>query len=140
MRIKSLNACSFIIVKKLSDRDAPLTPLLWFVFGNMFIYAPFAFYYWEPMNMIGFFLVFLIAVLGTLAQFFVIKGYYLEDASFLNSIEYTKLVFASILGFLVFNEIPTFHIIIGAGIIIFSNFVILSTKQPEYKLKPKQKC
>ena len=45
-------------------------------------------------------------------------------ASVVGNIEYTQLVYAAILGFLLFSEVPDIYTIIGAAIIVGSSIYI----------------
>ncbi len=60
------------------------------------------------------------AIASTAAQFFVVMAYRLGRASVLAPVSYVQLVWAGLLGFLVFGNIPDGWTLIGAGIIMAS--------------------
>ncbi len=53
-----------------------------------------------------------------------VKALRLGEASVVGNVEYTQLVYAIILGFLLFNEVPDIYTIIGAAIIVGSSIYI----------------
>ena len=64
------------------------------------------------------FLILLIAVLGTSAHFFIIKAYQLAQASILQPFNYLQLVFVSIIGIIFFNEILEIPVLLGSCIVV----------------------
>ena len=63
-------------------------------------------------------------VLGTVTQACYIKGMSEGDAAVMAPVDYTRLIFAIIFGFLLFSDIPNAQTLIGAGIIIASTLYI----------------
>ena len=64
------------------------------------------------------FLILLIAVLGTSAHFFIIKAYQLAQASILQPFNYLQLVFVSIIGMIFFKEILEIPVLLGSCIVV----------------------
>ena len=71
-------------------------------------------------------LLFLLAmgVIATAANWIGVKALRLGEASVVGSIEYTQLVYAAILGFLLFGEVPDIYTLVGAAIIVASAIYI----------------
>ena len=63
-------------------------------------------------------------VLGTITQAFYIKGMSEGDAAVMAPMDYTRLIFAIGLGYLLFREIPNTLTMVGAGVIIASTLYI----------------
>ena len=59
-------------------------------------------------------------VLGTITQACYIKGMAQGDAAVMAPIDYTRLVFAVMLGYALFGEIPNAMTMAGAGVVIAS--------------------
>jgi drug/metabolite transporter (DMT)-like permease len=77
-------------------------------------------------------LVFL-ALLGSVAvagQFCVLRGTRLAQASFIAPFFYASLVYAAILGYVFFSEVPTTHTIIGSVIILIGAFILAREDTP----------
>ena len=62
-----------------------------------------------------------IALLMSIVQYCMIKGYKEAQASAAQPLEYVRLLYAAGIGFLVFNEIPTIWTWTGAVLIIGSS-------------------
>ena len=60
----------------------------------------------------------MICILGTTAHYFVIKAYQVSQASILQPFNYLQLVFVSIIGIFIFDEILEIPIVIGSVIIV----------------------
>jgi len=62
----------------------------------------------------------LIGVASTAGQWIVILAFRYADASVLAPFSYTQLLWVSILGFLIFGEVPDLWTVVGAAIIVAS--------------------
>ena len=62
----------------------------------------------------------LIGVASTLGQWIVVLAFRYADASVLAPFQYTQLLWVSILGFLVFGELPDIWTVVGAVFIVAS--------------------
>ena len=63
-------------------------------------------------------------VLATLAQWFGVRAMRLGEASVIGNVDYTQLIWAAIIGYLVWQEIPDAYTLLGAAIIIGSSLYI----------------
>jgi len=98
-----------------------LLSLVTFVFG-MFN-ADFA-WVWPPAR--DFALLALIGILGGLGQILITHCYRYADASIIAPFDYTSMIWALIIGWLVFAEVPDRLVLIGAAVVVSSGiFVIL---------------
>ena len=68
----------------------------------------------------------LTAIAGTLAHIFIIRGLHLAPASTVQPFNYTMLVAAAFLGYLVFGDIPDALTITGACIVVASGLYALN--------------
>lgn len=75
-----------------------------------------------------------IGVITIITQFCSIKSLAYSSPAFVAPFEYTRIIFAIPLGFMFFNEIPDYHTIIGALIIIYANVMIAKLKIQHKKL------
>jgi drug/metabolite transporter (DMT)-like permease len=66
-----------------------------------------------------------IGVLGSLGHFFLIAGHKLAPASVLSPFVYTQLIWVVILGYLVFDHVPTGWTMAGAAMVIASGLYLL---------------
>ncbi len=65
-------------------------------------------------------LILMICFLGTSAHYFVIKAYQYSEASLLQPFNYLQLVFVSLIGMIVFNEVLEIPVVIGSLMIVFA--------------------
>jgi len=63
-------------------------------------------------------LILMICFLGTSAHYFVIKAYQYSEASLLQPFNYLQLVFVSLIGMIVFNEIFEIPVLIGSSMVV----------------------
>ena len=69
-------------------------------------------------------LLILIGLLGSIANLLLTKSYQLAEVSLTTPLKYLSLVFATIFGFYIFNEVPTMYTLYGASLIIISSAII----------------
>ena len=114
-----------IFTRKLATYDAPLTTLLYTsVFGMVCtsLYVPVT---WEAPDALGWTLLILAGVFGASGQLALIKAIQLAPVSTIAPFNYLGLVWASILGFIFFRDLPDRYTLIGAAIIAGSGLYIL---------------
>lgn len=75
-------------------------------------------------------LLIVIGIFGGIGQILITQAYQYADASLVAPFEYTSMVWALLLGWFVFSELPQTTILVGAGIVILSGlFIILREHQ-----------
>ena len=72
---------------------------------------------WFPLISIG--------VLGGCGQLLITQGFRYADASILAVFDYTSLVWAVLIGLVVFSEIPSVYVITGAGVVITAGLLVV---------------
>ena len=115
-----------IMTRKLAASDNWFTTLFYTGAGGLFwVSLPVAFF-WRPLDLghLGVFAV--IGVLGALAHLFIVKALEAAQASLLAPFNYTKLIWAAAIGFVVFTETPSLATIIGSLVIVASGLFILT--------------
>jgi len=116
---------ALVCVRKLSQVESTATLLSYqAIFVGLLAGIP-MFWFWKTPNVNE--LIFLLSMGGiaTLAQWVGIKALRFGEASIISSIKYTELVFASIFGFWIFDEIPDAQTLIGASVIILSGLLMI---------------
>ena len=109
-----------IIQKHLSSKMDSLPLMVWYSVGVSIVSAPFALYFWSSPNFIQWTLMILIGLLATTAQFFYIKAFRNAEASFLAPMMYFHIIPVTIIGFLIFSEVPSRNTLIGVTFILFA--------------------
>jgi len=117
-----------IITKKIAKDDSSITILSYqSVFMTMFSFF-IVLFYWETPNAITFVYLVLAGACGTVLHLALNHAYKLVDVSMTQPYSFLSLVFASIIGFYIFNEIPDLFTWIGACV-IFIGVLIISYRE-----------
>jgi drug/metabolite transporter (DMT)-like permease len=124
------HACAGLLVKKISYKENVLT----LMFSMVLIMTPITFipsiYVWEFPN--SFFIIFMllsIAIVATLGNFFWTKAISLSTLTNLMPFDFTKLIFATFLGLIFFNEkIDKITTSCGIGLIICNTLIMNRVK------------
>ena len=121
-------AVMIIITKKLSRDDSSLT-ILSFQYLLMFVISfVVAIFNWQSPSIETIFYLFLAGFSGTIFHLTLYQAYKLADVSLVQPYSFLVLVFASIMGYFVFGEIPDLYTWIGTGV-IFIGVVIISIRE-----------
>ncbi len=121
-------------VRKLSQTESTATLL---VYQSLFVGAlagiPLI-WLWVTPDRFGWGLLFAMGVLATVGQLVGIRALRLGEASVVGNMEYSKLIFAAVLGFVFFNELPDRYTVLGACVIVGSSIYIFRLEQLKRKL------
>ena len=66
----------------------------------------------------------LLGPLAITAQYFVIRGYAIADIAVVGPIDFSWLVFAALIGLVVFGELPTVWVLVGSCLIAAGGVVL----------------
>ena len=121
-------AVMIIITKRLSRDDSSIT-ILSYQYLLMFIISfVVAIFNWQSPSIKTIFYLFLAGFSGTIFHLTLYQAYKLVDVSLVQPYSFLVLVFASIMGYFVFGEIPDIYTWIGTGV-IFIGVIIISIKE-----------
>jgi drug/metabolite transporter (DMT)-like permease len=121
-------AVMIIITKRLSRDDSSIT-ILSYQYLLMFIISfVVAIFNWQAPSNETIFYLFLAGFSGTIFHLTLYQAYKLVDVSLVQPYSFLVLVFASIMGYIVFGEIPDIYTWIGTGV-IFIGVVIISIRE-----------
>jgi drug/metabolite transporter (DMT)-like permease len=110
---------------KFMTRDhTTMTLMSWSQALGFVLSIPPAWLVWRMPTLIDLLLLSAMGVLGVITQACYIKGMSEGDAAVMAPIDYTRLVFAVLLGYLLFQELPNSTTLLGASIIIGSTVYI----------------
>lgn len=125
-----------ILLRDMGKTENPLTTVFYFmVFGTIATGLILPFVWSGGLKIEDFILIILLGIAGGAQQIFKTKGYSLAPVSVISPFNYTGLIWATLLGFILWNEFPSWHVALGAAMIIFSNIFILWREQRK-KNKP----
>jgi drug/metabolite transporter (DMT)-like permease len=110
---------------KVMTRDhSPFTLLVYAAVLGLAFSIPPALFVWRWPSLPDLGLLAAMGVIGTLTQGAYIKGMQSGEAAVMAPIDYTRLVFAVLVGLLLFHETPKTATLIGAGIVVASTLFI----------------
>ncbi len=113
-----------IAIRKLSSTE-PVWLISFFFSFSIMLLSFLSFYQnWILPSIIDLFLLSLIGILGGLANLWLSQSYKLSEVSLVTPLKYLALVFAIIFGYFIWDEVPTFKTLLGAGLVILSSFII----------------
>ncbi len=117
-----------IITKKISKDDSSITILSYqSVFMSIFSFIVVLFF-WQMPSLKTFIYLFLAGLSGTVLHLTLNHAYKLVDVSMTQPYSFLSLVFASIIGYFVFSEMPDLFTWLGAGV-IFIGVLIISYRE-----------
>lgn len=126
----ALAATAKVAIRKMSDTEPTARIVFYFaLFGALFSLIPMIIgerymptpYEWMLLVTLG--------LVGTIGQFCLTKAYHMAPASQVGPFTYSSLLWASLAGWIFWNEWPEINTFIGAGLIISAGIVILYSKK-----------
>lgn len=107
-----------IVVRILTRTDAPITILTYQAFGVGLIVLVPALLTWQTPTLAEWGVLLLIGIISWAAQMANIQAFKAGEATAIASLDYTRLLYATIFGALVFSQWPRLETLIGAAVII----------------------
>ncbi len=117
-------AVALVSVRKLSQTDSTATLLAYqSIFVGVLAGAP-LFWLWVSPDLAGLLFLLAMGIIATVANWAGVIALRLGEASVVGNIQYIQLVYAAILGYLLFSEVTDFYTIVGAAVIVGSSIYI----------------
>lgn len=107
-----------VLIRLMSRTENPKTILAWQAVGVGLIMIIPGIWFWKMPTPFEWGLIFALGVLSYLAQIFNIMAYKYGEASLMASLDYSRLIYATILGYIFFDTLPSGTTWIGASIVI----------------------
>ena len=113
-----------ILIRYLSRTEPPIRILFYYhVFGIAMFVAP-SIALWQTPSAQEWPLLFMIGLCTTIGMATFVRGFSVGEASIVGPMEYTRLIYAALIGFYVFAEIPNTWTYAGAAIIVAATIYI----------------
>ena len=119
---------NIIITKKISKDDSAITILAYQSIFMSLLSFFIVLFFWEMPSIKTFIYLILAAMCGTVLHLTLNHAFKLVDVSMTQPYSFLNLVFASIIGYFVFDEMPDLYTWIGA-LIIFTGVLIISYRE-----------
>ena len=115
-------ACALLVIKKLTETDSAITIALWAVYFQVPVALGAAIFVWQGPTLSQFWWLAGIGLLGTAAQIFLGDAFRRADATVVLPIDFTKIFYASLIGYFFFDQVPEIWIWIGAFVVFGAVF------------------
>ncbi len=126
----ALAAIAKVAIRKMSDTE-PIARIVFYfaLLGMLFSLFPMLASETYIPSINEWMLLLGLGIVGTLGQFCLTKAYSIAPPSQIGAFTYSSLLWASLAGWLFWNEWPSTHALIGAALIITAGLVILYSKK-----------
>ena len=124
-------------VRALTSTESTATLLSYqAIFVGLLVAIP-SIFVWQNPDMTGLIVLVAIGVVSLVAQWLGVQSYRAGEVSVVTGMEYTKLIYASLIGIFIFSEWPDGKTLIGAAIIISASAFTIwrESKVPKVRLK-----
>ena len=113
-------ACMLVMTRMMSGREAVMTTMTYSSIVGLVILSAMVPFVWVAPSWHDILFGIFIGVASTAGQWIVVLAFRYADASVLAPFSYTQLLWVSILGFLIFGEVPDIWTVTGAAFIVAS--------------------
>lgn len=121
------NALYQILTRKVAGVEHPLTSLVWgAIVGAVLLSAAAPFYWKAPDQAWHWALLLVIGLCASIGHYLLIKSYEYAGATLLAPFTYTTMIWAVLLGFLVFGQLPDRWSVGGMAVIVVSGMFLVS--------------
>ena len=117
-----------IFVKKLSATDSSLTIIFYHLLYMTPAFFILSLFYWENVNLNQLIIFSLMGASGLLSHWCLAQAFKMSDTTFVMPLQFTKLIWASLIGLFIFAEQPDIWTWVG-GVIIFISVVYITYRE-----------
>lgn len=114
-----------LLTRFAARQDSAATSFFWTGTVGAVVMTVIGLWFWEPMTMLDWAWMAVLCITGALGHWLLIKCYEAAEASAVQPFAYFQLVFASLLGLLIFNEAIRVNVAIGAALIVAAGLFTL---------------
>lgn len=118
------NALYQIMTRKVREHDNEKVSLVYTALVGALVTSSIAPFNWQTPDSMGWALLALAGVLGCVSHFCLIRAFKTAPASAVVPFSYTSLIWATLYGYILFNNLPDRYTLLGASIIICSGIYI----------------
>ena len=117
-----------IFVKKLSATDSSLTIIFYHLLYMTPAFFILSLFYWENISLNQLIIFSLMGASGLLSHWCLAQAFKMSDTTFVMPLQFTKLIWASLIGLFIFSEKPDIWTWVG-GVIIFISVVYITYRE-----------
>lgn len=114
-----------LLLRQLGKTENPTTTVLYFsIISMLYSLIPLPFF-WETPNLAGFALLASVGIVGGFGQHFITRAYVMAPVAVIAPFSYASIIWASLLGWLIWDDFPTLYVLAGSLVVISSGLFIL---------------
>jgi drug/metabolite transporter (DMT)-like permease len=131
------SAFALVGVRQLSKTESTITIMTYyFLISTVILFIPMVLA-WKPIeNPINWLYLLLIGVFSTIYQFCLTKSLTYSPVTKVGSLTYLGVLFSGLLGWWIFDEVPSYWTVIGTALIIFGGVIAILSKDSARKRTP----
>ena len=119
------NALYQILTRKVAGIEHPMTSLVWGAIVGAVLLSAAAPFYWQPPDQAWHWaLLVVIGLCASIGHYLLIKAYEYAGATLLAPFTYTTVVWAVLLGYFVFGQLPDGFSVLGMTVIVASGLFL----------------
>lgn len=118
-------ACVQIATRVLGQRDSIITTLFYTSIVGLILSSILMIFFWESPSPTQWLILIWLGFIAAAGHFFMFKAFERAPVSLLAPFDYMSLIWATLLGFLVFGDLPDKWTILGAVIIVISGLYLV---------------
>jgi drug/metabolite transporter (DMT)-like permease len=121
---------AYQVVTRLMSATEPLLTTLFFTMAvGVIALTPAMPFLWVMPDLQAWLLMLFMGLTGLVGQALLIKAYALAAASLLAPFAYSQIIWATVIGYFVFGDLPGLSTIIGVAVVIVGGFLVVSTSK-----------
>lgn len=118
-----------VVTKLLSATEPPLTTLFFTMATGAILLTAIVPFFWVMPEPSAWLLIGFMGLVGLLGQWLLIKAYALASPSLLAPFAYTQIVWATLIGYLVFGDFPELSTTVGVIVVIVASLMVIRTSR-----------
>ena len=120
-----MHAIMGVLLRYIGRTDAPVTVTFYFIFFGTVITLPAMPFLYVPPTITELFYILGIGFSGAFAQLFLATAFKHVEASVVTVFNYSGIIWATVIGYMVWGDLPGYAIVTGGTIVIGSNLYIV---------------
>ncbi|KXZ39868.1 EamA domain-containing membrane protein RarD [Alkalithermobacter thermoalcaliphilus JW-YL-7 = DSM 7308] len=117
-------AAAYTILRILRDKEHSSTIVFYFSFVSILVMLPLMMLNYKNPSLSQWIWLLATGIFAAIAQISITMAYRYAPASEVSIYDYTNIIFSSILGFLLWSEIPDFYSVLGGILIIIAGYIV----------------
>ncbi|WP_439141148.1 DMT family transporter [Pseudooctadecabacter sp.] len=114
-----------LLTRYVARRDSTATSFFWTGVTGAVMMTPLGLWAWEPMILTDWMWMGALCITGASGHWLLIKTYEVAEASTVQPFAYLQLVFASAIGLMIFGEVLSLNVMLGAGLVVAAGLFTL---------------